>query len=713
MSEPTSTVFHLLAERYADPLFYTADGIVRWIAPSIEQAVGWSPEEMQGIALPALAHAADAPDLELLLAKVQQGSSGRGVFRLRTKEGCYVWVLITLTAATDDFLGNVSIGSIREINLRVEVERRLRLVAEQTSDVLLTMDAERRIVWVSSSVRRILGWDADDVVGSFIDDLLHPDDRDTAAALYESAAGGQSTGSAHEVVEVRVRNHSGDYHWMRLTTRYLDDGEADTDSIITGLQDVDELVRRRNEIAAHAERLRTILDTNPDVHLVLAPVRDESGGIIDFRYEEINNAGVEYTGRPRSELIGRRLSEVLPTYLDSPFLALEVEVMQTGRPLSVDELLIPSFEVTGEDTWVSMRAVRVGDSLSVVWRDVTDRVREVHLIEASEEKFRLLAENVTDVVVRIRDDVVEWVSPSLTDTLGWSPEDWVGRDLHSFLHVEDLPGHADIHDQLEAGEKVTYRSRLRAADLSYHWADIAQGPFINAHGDVDGLVMSFRLVDVEVATEAALDRRARFDDLTGLANRAEVLARIGTIGEHQRRPGSQTAILFCDVDRFKAVNDTFGHAAGDAVLRELAERLSGAIRSGDIAARVGGDELLAVLEGVHDIDDALRVAEKIRAAACEPITVPGDQVTSSLSIGVTLARPGESTDALVERADEAMYRAKQGGRNRVFTMDEAAAGDQPSSRSSGSPTATRPGVTTVAYTPKLKPMPKTESSRPR
>ncbi len=142
--------------------------------------------------------------------------------------------------------------------------------------------------------------------------------------------------------------------------------------------------------------------------------------------------------------------------------------------------------------------------------------------------------------------------------------------------------------------------------------------------------MSFRLVDVEVATEEALDRRARFDDLTGLANRAEVLARIGTLGEHQRRPGSQTAILFCDVDRFKAVNDTFGHAAGDAVLRELAERLSGAIRSGDIAARVGGDELLAVLEGVHDIDDALRVAEKIRAAACEPITVPGDQVTSSI-----------------------------------------------------------------------------------
>lgn len=689
-------VYQVLAEHYADPLFYTADGVVRWIAPSIEQAIGWSPEEMQRMPLPTLVHDDDAQELAQLFARVRNGSSGRGVFRLRTKAGGYVWVLVTLTAATDDFVGDVSIGSIREINLRAEVERRLRLVADQTSDVLLTMDAERRITWVSSSIRRILGWEAHQVVGSVIDDLLHPDDRSSMEELYLMAAADHPIVSGDEAVEVRIRNHSGDYHWMRLTARYLDGDEGDPGSLITGLQDVDELVRARDDMAAYAERLRTILDTNPDVHLVLAPVRDESGAIIDFRYEEINIAGVEYTGRPRDELIGRRLSDVLPSYLDSPFLPLEIEVMETGRPLAVDELLIPVFEVTGADTWVSMRAVRVGDSLSVVWRDVTERVREVHEIEASEEAYRLLAENVTDVVVRIRTDLVEWVSPSLTDTLGWMPEEWTGRDLHSFFHAEDLPPHADVHDRLAAGEKVTYRSRLRAKDLTYHWADIAQGPFVNARGEVDGVVTSFRLVDVEVAAEAALDRRARFDDLTGLANRAEVLARIGMLGEHHRQPGAETAILFCDVDRFKDVNDTYGHAAGDIVLRTLADRVSAALRAGDTAARVGGDELMAVLEGVHDIDDALRVAEKIRAAACEPITVPGDQVTTSLSVGVALARPGESTDTLVGRADEAMYQAKKGGRNRVFTLDESAPDGHPSSSSSESPTDTRPGATTVA-----------------
>ena len=669
MSDPAGTVFRTVAEHYADPLFYTADGIVRWIAPSIEQAIGWSPEEMQRMPLRTLVHDDDVPELDLLLAKVRQGSPGRGVFRLRTKAGGSVWVLLTLATAADDFVGDVSIGSIREIDLRAEVERRLRLVAEQTSDVLLTMDAERRIAWVSSSVRRILGWDTHEVVGSFLEDLLHPDDRLPAAALYRSAAD-HPLGSGDPVVEVRVRDRSGGYHWMRLTAHHLDGDEGGTDSVITGLQDVDELVRGRNELAAYAERLRTILDTNPDVHLVLAPVRDESGAIIDFRYEEINNAGVAYTGRPRSELIGRRLSEVLPTYLQLPVPATGDRGDGDGPTPRPGRTPDPLLRGDRSGHWVSMRAVRVGDSLSVVWRDVTDRVREIHQIEASEEAYRLLAENVTDVVVRIRDDVIEWVSPSLTDTLGWSPEEWVGRDLHSFFHSEDLPLHADVHHRLDDGEKVTSRSRLRAKDLSYHWVDIAQGPFVNARGETDGLVMSFRLVDVEVAAEAALDRRARFDDLTGLANRAEVLARIGTIGEHHRRPGDETAILFCDVDRFKAVNDTFGHGAGDIVLRALAERLSGAIRSGDVAARVGGDELLAVLEGVHDIDDALRVAEKIRASACEPITVPGERVTTSLSIGVTLARPGESTDALVERADEAMYRAKQGGRNRVFALDE-------------------------------------------
>ena len=127
-------------------------------------------------------------------------------------------------------------------------------------------------------------------------------------------------------------------------------------------------------------------------------------------------------------------------------------------------------------------------------------------------------------------------------------------------------------------------------------------------------------------------------------------------------------MVFCDIDAFKSVNDDFGHSAGDAVLRAVATRISGAVRSGDTVARVGGDEILVVLDGVHDVDEATAIADKVRLAVKECVPVDGGEVCPTLSIGVTVARAGESVDALVTRADEAMYQAKRGGRDRVIQI---------------------------------------------
>ena len=127
-------------------------------------------------------------------------------------------------------------------------------------------------------------------------------------------------------------------------------------------------------------------------------------------------------------------------------------------------------------------------------------------------------------------------------------------------------------------------------------------------------------------------------------------------------------MLFLDVDRFKQVNDSCGHAAGDAVLITLAERIHSCLRQHDLAARMGGDELLVVLQGLDEIAQAVAIAEKLRVAGQQPIPWEGGRVEVSLSIGVALAIPGENVDALIARADQAMYVAKQGGRNQVITV---------------------------------------------
>jgi diguanylate cyclase (GGDEF)-like protein len=151
-------------------------------------------------------------------------------------------------------------------------------------------------------------------------------------------------------------------------------------------------------------------------------------------------------------------------------------------------------------------------------------------------------------------------------------------------------------------------------------------------------------------------------------NRKEVLERLARFSDNRRQGDGEVAVLFCDVDHFKSINDHHGHGGGDAVLSALARRLLTTTRHGDLVGRIGGDELLVVLNRIPSLAAAEAVAKKIHAAACTPVHLATGEVMPTLSIGVTLIHKGESVDAVVERADQAMYKAKQHGRDRVISF---------------------------------------------
>ena len=182
--------------------------------------------------------------------------------------------------------------------------------------------------------------------------------------------------------------------------------------------------------------------------------------------------------------------------------------------------------------------------------------------------------------------------------------------------------------------------------------------------------------------EAQMAHMALHDALTGLPNRRLLVERITTALDRADRHGGEVAILFCDLDDFKRVNDTAGHAAGDAVLIEAAARLTSVLRAGDSVARVGGDEFVIVLEPVGDGDSARRVAagqrdpatkiaERIKAELSRPIRYQDHEHVISVSVGITFAAPGGVAEDALRDADAAMYRAKQSGKNRVATFDDS------------------------------------------
>jgi len=470
-----------------------------------------------------------------VMTPVDVGDVGRSLARTR-------WIDISSNPVVSD---GVLVGVATVFDDASESERgraasdaqwaAFHLIIQNTQDVIVRTDPAGVIRWVSLSVDRVVGWRPGDVVGRWLVDLVHPDDRDVFAALAVSVAAAEDD-DVLDPTEFRLSTPDGDWLWMSDAARAL----RDRDLAISG-----------------------------ELHAL---------------------------------------------------------------------------------------------------RDIGEEVAAREALARSEERYRLIAENASDVIVHVRKDRILWISPSVTSALGGDPSLWEGRDIRSIIHPDDYLVAQESLERLPFVDSVLVRVRTTAADGVFHWVDAHIRQYMREDGQPHGFIASLRVVDDVVRAEAALERQARFDALTGLMNRAEMMQVVARLVDQDRRVGGEVALLFCDLDHFKQVNDVHGHNAGDEVLRVVGERILAAVRKGDAAARIGGDELLVVLIGVRGVAEALSVAEKVRAAIREPIPIPDGSVSITASIGVTLVRPGESGDQMVERADAAMYEAKRSGRDRIVSI---------------------------------------------
>jgi len=286
----------------------------------------------------------------------------------------------------------------------------------------------------------------------------------------------------------------------------------------------------------------------------------------------------------------------------------------------------------------------------------------------AEARYRIIADNAVDIVVHLRGNKVAWISPSVRGALGDQPQHLIGTDLSERVHPSDLDLVVGAIDQMSTEKPALERFRVRAANGKYHWLEGHAKPYVDAEGRTDGLIAALRMVDDKVEAERRLEQLARYDTLTGLVNRAETIARFNAALVAERPPGMHVGVLFCDIDHFKVINDTWGHLTGDVVLSTIAARIKICVRDSDTVGRMGGDEIQVLLNGVHDLDEVVMIAEKIRCRASEPIRFADQTIRSTLSIGATLATPGESVYSMMARADVAMYEAKRSGRDTVTRL---------------------------------------------
>lgn len=310
----------------------------------------------------------------------------------------------------------------------------------------------------------------------------------------------------------------------------------------------------------------------------------------------------------------------------------------------------------------------------VSFQDITQQKRTQAELRLNEHKFRTLVEDAYAVIYTLNlDGQFQYLSPNLFTLLGYAPEELAGLHFANIVHADDMA-------HCEAFMRQVFASNTRQSNLEYRvrhrngawrWHVTNAAPLYDVDGLLIGMIGNAHDVSERKANETRMAHQATYDALTGLLNRAAFFERLeGLLEVAVAENTPSLGLMFIDLDHFKQINDTHGHAVGDRVLQTLAARLQSALRSSDLCGRLGGDEFISLLCGVNDADTATRIAVQILEQLVEPITLGELTLMPSCSIGIALsARHGREITELVRHADEAMYRVKQSGRNGVYLAD--------------------------------------------
>jgi diguanylate cyclase (GGDEF)-like protein/PAS domain S-box-containing protein len=532
---------------------------------------------------------------------------------------------------------------------------------------VLDVDQLGQVTATHGAVAALLGASSAALVGQPLMNLVHRDDQPALKSALQLLIPG---GPARRV-DCRMCGGDGGWRWTEISA-VRDD--RDPAALRVALHDATRARAAEARVRETQALLQALLAHIP----AAVSVRDPQGRLLS-----VNREFTRVVGGHSEVLIGR----VDADWRDDAPPSLS-KVLEEGRALERDVVVtLPGGDVR---TYSDIRFPVFGpdgrpSAVGEIATDVTElrsaQLDRVHHREESEERYRLLAELSLDVIARMRPNgTFSYVSPAASDVLGFEPDELTGSNPPGGrVHPEDQAVVADaISRVVVGGPPKTLSYRFLHGNGSWRWLETTWSaiPITPRPGDTSGagyeLFAATRDVSERYAAQQQLEQLALRDGLTGLANRALLTDRLTTAIERLERRGGAVAVYLIDLDHFKAINDTFGHAGGDAVIVEAGRRLIRTSRAGDTVARLGGDELILVAE-VAGRGEAEALGERLLEQLRKPYPDPVGRACTS-SIGLALARDYRcDPDGLLQRADVALYAAKQAGRDRVEVFAGATA----------------------------------------
>jgi diguanylate cyclase (GGDEF)-like protein/PAS domain S-box-containing protein len=426
-----------------------------------------------------------------------------------------------------------------------------------------------------------------------------------------------------------------------------------------------ELAVRRQYAAALQEseqRLRVITDTVPGLVAYV-----DAGE----RYRFNNRVYETWLGIPRAELAGRSVRELwgdelytqmkpsIERALRGERVSHEYTVVRHGIERHILASYVPDIEASGQVKGFFV----LGTDVSLLAAAQAQLRAERERLEAALDGSRVALWDADLRSGRV------YLSEAWSDIVGAPERETAAQvtDLIALMHPEDVEAAVRASIETMKGIRPTYTAEHRVRSRSGEWKWVLSRGRVTERDPATGRAVRMIGINVDITErkrlEEAMQSAAQTDPLTGVANRMLLGDRLRLALARSRRSGAQLAVLYLDIDRFKEVNDRFGHAAGDALLKEFGARLRACLRATDTIARVGGDEFVVIVEDLKELESARLVAEKILQAMRETVNVDGQEMVVTTSIGLACGSGQSNGDMLMKEADAALYEAKAAGRD--------------------------------------------------
>lgn len=559
----------------------------------------------------------------------------------------------------------------RALTVQTQDMERLALVAERTSNWVVTTTPDRVILWANQSAVQGLGLTPSEIVGKNLLTYVasHGNDAQEMARLGAELDRGLSV-----KMEILVSGHKGQNIWLDVEYQPTHDDHHKLSGFLVLALDITERVNQRHKMAA-------VFNALP----IGVVVQSSTGEVVDC-----NPATSEISGLSRDELMGLASTSVAGSSVRDDLTPYPTTELPTARTLRTGEGLrgesLGHIKPNGEMRWLMVNTEPLrnaqGELSGVVSSmvDVTEQRVQQQLLALAVDGAGLgtWQWNITADKMTCNDRLLEIFGYRRGDLIMTS------KGFYALIHPDDVPAWISLikAQMVTPGMQKRFEIRIRHGNGLWVWM-MFSGAVVNRGPEGKPLRMAGVCLDINAKRllEEQLREMSRTDTLTQMPNRAVVMERVrDAIIRAKAEAGYNFAVLFMDFDRFKQVNDTLGHSVGDELLRQIAQRLQQSLRPGDaytqssdfsqMAARIGGDEFVVVLDDIRGDLDAEIVAARLLDVLAQPYVIESHTVNSSVSIGiVTSTHAADDVEAVLRDADIAMYEAKRTGRGRYVLFE--------------------------------------------